>query len=60
MVSFHYKTVLYSMVLTKRADVLRVESRTRRGKPRLKWEDRVKRGLAVLEGERRTRARARG
>ena len=31
--------------LKKRADALRVEDRRRRGKPRLRWEDGVKRDL---------------
>ena len=46
--------------LTKRADALGVESRRRRGRPRLRWEDCVKRELVGLGGEWGTRARERG
>ena len=46
--------------LTKRADGLRVESRRRRGRPRLRWEDCVKIDLAGVGGEWRMRARDRG
>ena len=46
--------------LTKRADALGVEGRRRRGRPRLRWEDCVKRGVVGVGGEWRKRARDRG
>ena len=48
------------LTLTKRADVLGVEGRRRRVRPRLRWEDCVKRDLVGVGGEWRTRARDRG
>ena len=41
--------------LTKRADVLRMEGRRRRGRPRLRWEDRMKSDMAGVGGEGRKR-----
>ena len=46
--------------LTKRLDALRVEGTMRRGRPRLRWEDSAKRGLAGVGGEWRSRATERG
>ena len=46
--------------LTKRADALGVEGRTRRGMPRLVLEDCVKRYLVGVGEEWRMRARDRG
>ena len=43
--------------LTKRADA---HSRRRRGRPRLRWEDSVKRDLAAVGGEGRMRGREGG
>ena len=43
--------------LTKRADALRVEGRMRRGRPRLRWDDCMKRAIAGVGGERRMRTR---
>ena len=37
--------------LTKRADMLKVEGRRRRGRPRLRWEDCVRRDLTGVESE---------
>ena len=48
--------------LTKRADALRVEGRRRRGRPRLRWKDCIKRyfaGVGEVGGEWRMRARDR-
>ena len=44
--------------LTKRADALRVEGRRKRGRPRLRWEDCVKKDLVGAEW--RMRARDKG
>ena len=46
--------------LTTNAGVLRVEGRRRRGRPRLRWEDCLKRDLAGVGAEWRMRARDRG
>ena len=46
--------------LTKRVDVLRVEGRRRRGRPRLRWEDCVKTYLVGVGWVWRMRARVRG
>ena len=46
--------------LTKRADALGVEGRRRGGRPRLRWEDCVKRDLVGVGGEWKARARDRG
>ena len=43
--------------LKKRADALRVEGRRRRGRLRMRWEDCVKRYLAGMGEEWRTRTR---
>ena len=45
---------------TKGADALRVEDRMRRGRPRLRWEDCVKRYLVLVEGKWRKRESDRG
>ena len=44
----------------KRADALGVEDRRKRGRPRQRLEDWVKRNLVGVEGEWRRRARAKG
>ena len=46
--------------LTKRAIALGVECRRRRGRPRLRWDDCVKRDLVRVGGGWRIRARDRG
>ena len=46
--------------MSKEADALGVEGRRRRGRPRLRWEDCVKRDLVGVEEEWRMRARDRG
>ena len=46
--------------LTKRVGALRVEGRRRRGRPRARWEDCVKRDLVGLGGEWRMRAKVSG
>ena len=43
--------------LIKRADALRMEGRRRRGRPRLRWRDCMKRDWAGVGGEGRMRAR---
>ena len=43
--------------LTKRANALKMESRRRKGRPRLRWEDCVKKNLAGVGGEWRMKAR---
>ena len=43
--------------LTKEADELRVEGKRRRGRPRLRWEDCVKRYFVGVGGASRTRDR---
>ena len=45
--------------LTKRADAFRVEGRRRTGRPRLRWEDCVKRDSTGVGLELRMRARDR-
>ena len=44
----------------KRVLALSVKGRRRRGRPRLRWEDCLKRDLAEVGGEWRTRVRDRG
>ena len=46
--------------LTKRTVALGVEGRRRRGRPRLRWEDCMKRDLVRVGGAWRMRARDRG
>ena len=46
--------------LMMRGDALRAEGRRRRGRPRLRWEDCVKRDLVEVGGEWTIRARDRG
>ena len=36
---------------TKRTDALRLEGRRRIGRPRLRWEDGMKRDLVIVGGE---------
>ena len=43
--------------LTKRVGALEVEGRRRRGRPRLRWEDCMKRDLVGVRGEWRMRVR---
>ena len=46
--------------LTKKADMLRLKGRSRRGRPGWRWEDCVKTDLAGLGGEWRTTVWDRG